>query len=98
MVLHSGVLGWGIHITHTDHSLRMDVRLQVLAKLGKRLRETRSARGMSQEVLAQLAGLNRNYVNQVECGRRNVSILNLVKIAEALAVDVAALITGISKK
>jgi transcriptional regulator with XRE-family HTH domain len=76
----------------------MDVRLQVLAKLGKRLREMRSARGMSQEVLAQLAGLNRNYVNQVECGRRNVSIVNLVKIAEALAVDLAVLIAGISKK
>jgi transcriptional regulator with XRE-family HTH domain len=76
----------------------MDVRLQVLAKLGKRLREMRSARGMSQEVLAQLAGLNRNYVNQVECGRRNVSIVNLAKIAEALAVDLAVLIAGISKK
>ena len=76
----------------------MDARLQVLAKLGKRLRETRTARGMSQEVLAQLAGLNRNYVNQVECGRRNVSILNLVKIAEALAVDLAVLIGEISKR
>ncbi|HEV7487664.1 MAG TPA: helix-turn-helix domain-containing protein [Thermoanaerobaculia bacterium] len=76
----------------------MDARLQVLAKLGKRLRETRTARGMSQEVLAQLAGLNRHYVNQVECGRRNVSILNLVKIAEALAVDLAVLMAGISKK
>jgi transcriptional regulator with XRE-family HTH domain len=76
----------------------MDARPQVLAKLGKRLRETRSARGMSQEVLAQLAGLNRNYVNQVECGRRNVSIVNLVKIAEALAVDLEMLIAGISKR
>ncbi len=76
----------------------MDARPQVLARLGKRLREARATRGMSQEVLAQLAGLNRNYVNQVECGRRNVSIVNLVKIADALAVDLAVLITGISKK
>lgn len=76
----------------------MDGRPQVLAALGKRLRETRSARGMSQEVLAQLAGLNRNYVNQVEAGRRNISVLNLFKIADALAVDAAVLISGLSKR
>jgi transcriptional regulator with XRE-family HTH domain len=73
-------------------------RPQILTKLGKRLKETRAARGMSQEVLAQLAGLNRNYVNQVECGRRNVSIVNLVKLADALTVDVAVLVSGISKR
>ena len=76
----------------------MDARPEILANLGRRLKETRAARGMSQEVLAQLAGLNRNYVNQVECGRRNVSIVNLVKLAEALAVDVAVLISGITKR
>lgn len=76
----------------------MDARPEILASLGRRLKETRAARGMSQEVLAQLAGLNRNYVNQVECGRRNVSIVNLVKLAEALAVDVAVLISGITKR
>jgi len=68
----------------------------VLANLGKRLRDARAKRGMSQEVLAALAGLNRNYVNQVECGRRNISILNLVKLAEALGVDLTALVRGIS--
>ncbi len=76
----------------------MDARPQILANLGKRLKETRAARGMSQEVLVQLAGLNRNYVNQVECGRRNVSVVNLVKLAEALAVDAGVLISGISKR
>jgi transcriptional regulator with XRE-family HTH domain len=76
----------------------MDARPEILANLGRRLKETRAARGMSQEVLAQLAGLNRNYVNQVECGRRNVSIVNLVKLAEALTVDVAVLISGITKR
>ena len=68
----------------------------MLANLGKRLRDARAKRGMSQEVLAALAGLNRNYVNQVECGRRNISILNLVKLAEALGVDLTALVRGIS--
>jgi XRE family aerobic/anaerobic benzoate catabolism transcriptional regulator len=77
---------------------RMEGRSQLLANLGKRLREARTKRGMSQEVLAELAGLNRNYVNQVECGRRNVSIVNLVKIAEAMDVELATLIRGISNR
>jgi transcriptional regulator with XRE-family HTH domain len=76
----------------------MEGQAQVLANVGKRLREVRTKRGMSQEVLAALAGLNRNYVNQVECGRRNISIINLVKLAEALAVDLATLLRGISGK
>jgi transcriptional regulator with XRE-family HTH domain len=76
----------------------MEGRSHVLEIVGKRLRELRTKRGMSQEVLAALAGLNRNYVNQVECGRRNISIINLVKLAEALAVDLATLLRGISGK
>jgi transcriptional regulator with XRE-family HTH domain len=77
---------------------RMEVRPHVLGNLGKRVREARTKRGMSQEVLAALAGLNRNYVNQVECGRRNVSILNLLKLADALGVDVTTLVRGLSAK
>ena len=74
----------------------MDDRQRLLGTLGKRLREAREGKGLSQEVLAQLAGLNRNYVNQVEGGRRNVSILNLAKLADALSVDIADLTRGIS--
>jgi len=76
----------------------MDARSHLLANLGKRLRELREKRGMSQEVLAALAGLNRNYVNQVEAGRRNISIVNLVKLAEALGIDVTSVVRGISNK
>ena len=43
-------------------------------------------------MLAELAGLNRNYVNQVEFAQRNVSIVNFVKIAEAIAVEWATLV------
>ena len=71
---------------------RMEGRSRVLANLCKRLREARTKRAMSQEVLAELAGLNRNYVNQVEFAQRNVSIVNFVKIAEAIAVEWATLV------
>ncbi len=76
----------------------MEGRSHLLSKLGRKLRELRQKRGISQEVLAALAGLNRNYVNQVELGRRNVSIVNLAKLADALGVDLAALVRGIGSR
>ena len=58
------------------------IRLQV----GKRIKELRMLIGMSQEGLALEAGLDRTYIASVERGRRNISIINLVKIWKALGV------------
>lgn len=58
---------------------------------GGRVRELRRERGLSQEDLAELAGLHRNYVGGIERGERNVGIDNIQAISEALRVDVAAL-------
>ena len=52
-----------------------------------RLRELREKRGISQQKLSELAGLNRNYVSDVERGRRNPCLNNIVKLAEALNVS-----------
>ena len=56
------------------------------ALIGERIRELRIRRGISQERLAELAHLHRNYIGGVERGERNISIINIVELAHALAV------------
>ncbi|WP_080837116.1 helix-turn-helix domain-containing protein [Cohnella massiliensis] len=63
----------------------MDIR----AEFGQRVRELRARSGMSQEILAHRAGLDRTYISSVERGERNISIVNIEKIAAALQVSVA---------
>lgn len=63
----------------------MDIKLLV----GKRVKELRNKLGVSQEELADIAGLDRTYITSVECGKRNISIVNIEKLAKALNVTLA---------
>ncbi|MGE0621123.1 MAG: helix-turn-helix domain-containing protein [Pseudomonadales bacterium] len=58
---------------------------------GARVREIRAQRGLSQEELADLAGMDRSYVGGVERGERNVSLVNICRLAGALGVSPAKL-------
>jgi transcriptional regulator with XRE-family HTH domain len=62
-----------------------------LRKFGQAVREGRAQLGISQEELAARAGLDRTYVGGVERGERNVSLLNITRIANALEVPVKKL-------
>lgn len=62
------------------------------AVLACNLRALRERRHLSQEALADLAGLHRTYVGSVERGERNVSIDNIQRLAEALGVTPANLL------
>ena len=61
------------------------------ATFGIRVRELRDELKLSQEELAERAGLHRNYIGGIERGERNVAILNVVKLVAGLGTSVAEL-------
>jgi len=65
-------------------------------QFGQRVRARRTELGWSQEHLGELAGLHMTYVSSVERGERNVSLVNIVRLARALQVDAGTLLTGLT--
>ncbi|MBW7913586.1 MAG: helix-turn-helix transcriptional regulator [Taibaiella sp.] len=63
-----------------------------LLKVGRKIRSVRESSGHSQETFAVKCGLDRTYISDVERGERNISLLNLRKIANALKVEVHFLV------
>lgn len=61
-------------------------------RLAVQIRAIRKGAALSQEALADLAGLHRTYVGDIERGERNVSIDNIERIARALQVDIVDLL------
>jgi transcriptional regulator with XRE-family HTH domain len=57
---------------------------RALGKLGDAIRARRQALKMSQEALADAAGINRTHMGEVERGKRNISFMSVVKIAKAM--------------
>jgi transcriptional regulator with XRE-family HTH domain len=63
----------------------------IIDNFGRRVRELRLARGLSQEELAFKAGVHRTYLGSIERGERNPALKNIVAIAAALDVSLAEL-------
>lgn len=61
--------------------------MDIVRILGTNLRKYRLEKGISQEKFADLCGLHRTYISDIECFQRNVSIENVQRIAEALEID-----------
>jgi transcriptional regulator with XRE-family HTH domain len=58
----------------------------------------RESRGLSQEKLAELAGIHRTYIGDVERGTRNIALVNMTKIAKALGTSLSRLIADMEKE
>jgi len=64
----------------------------IRAKFGKHLRRIRESKGLTQEGLADLAGMHFTYIGQIERGKRNPSLINLERLAKALKIDAGKLL------
>ena len=71
-----------------------EVKAMARKRLSENLKRIRGEQGMSQEGLGDRAGLHRTYVSQVEREVVNISLDNIVQLAEALGVDVADLLAA----
>ena len=68
---------------------------ELLIAFGTRVRDLRLKLGLSQEELATESGLDRTYVSGIECGKRNVALLNVAALARSLGVSVSELTKGL---
>lgn len=64
---------------------------QVLVEFGKRVREERLKQNLSQEILAEKAGVHRTYIGMIERAEKNITLININKIANALNVEISGL-------
>jgi transcriptional regulator with XRE-family HTH domain len=65
-----------------------------LTHLGAAIRSERKLKGLSQEALADAAGIDRSHMGKIERGERNVTLLNLLRIATALGLRPSALLSA----
>jgi transcriptional regulator with XRE-family HTH domain len=69
----------------------------LLKEFGKRVAKRRAELGVSQQAVAEGAGLHHTYIHQIEAGIRNVSLENLARVAKGLDVDLGELLKGLQK-
>lgn len=69
----------------------MNMDKTILINFGIRVRKLRKEKGFSQEELAYKAGLHRTYIGMIERAEKNISLLNIQKIAKALNINIKLL-------
>jgi transcriptional regulator with XRE-family HTH domain len=70
----------------------METKENILIIFGERVREIRKEKGLSQEELAHKADLHRTYIGMIERAEKNITLLNIEKIANALEVNIKELL------
>ena len=64
----------------------------ILLRFGQNVRKSRKSKGLSQEDLAEKAGLHRTYIGMIERAEKNITLINIEKIANALEIDIKGLL------
>ena len=64
---------------------------------GEHIRKFRKSKGLSQEELALQSGLDRTYIGGVERGERNISLINICRIADALSISPDLLLSNLKE-
>jgi ribosome-binding protein aMBF1 (putative translation factor) len=77
-------------VLHTEISNMSKKSISI--KVGQRVRETRISKNLSQEQLADLANVHRTYIGMVERAEKNITLVNIEKIADALNVNLTELL------
>lgn len=63
----------------------------ILVEFGKKIRKERLKQNLSQEDLAEKANLHRTYIGMIERGEKNITLINIEKISNALGISIAEL-------
>ncbi len=66
----------------------MDLKRDVLIKFGEKVRDIRKEKGLSQEQLSFKAELHRTYIGMIERAEKNITLVNIEKIANALEISI----------
>ena len=74
----------------------MESKQNILIKFGERVREIRKEKGLSQEELAYKADLHRTYIGMIERAEKNITLLNIEKITNALEISIKDIFNGIT--
>lgn len=86
---------YAINVTHSPLIYRLQLyyplSMDIKSKIGNKIRKLRHQRDQSQEQFANKCGLDRTYIAGIERGKRNVSIVNLEKIAKAFEISLSEL-------
>ena len=67
----------------------------ITVELGKKIKQLRMKKGLSQEKFALEIGMDRTYFASVEAGKRNIPICNIKKIADGLEISLSELFEGL---
>ncbi len=70
-------------------------RADIRERFGFAVKDRREALGLTQEEFAERAGIHRTYLSDIERGTRNVSLINIERVALALSMKISELFRGL---